>query len=75
MKIITTYIKWLAITLLLFVSGFNLGSQYIENGGNVFALDWSIPLICWLGSWIIHELSRLFFAEAKLHVMSQQGNK
>jgi hypothetical protein len=74
MKTIMTYMKWAAMTLLLFISGFHLGSQYIDNNGNVFALDWSIPLICWLGAWIVHELSQLFSVNNELHILSE-GNK
>lgn len=62
MKEITNHIKWSAITLLLFLSGFALGSQFIENGRNVLAIDWSLPVICWLASWIIYEVTELFHA-------------
>lgn len=72
MKQITISIKWFIITMLLFLSGFNFGSQFFEHGGNLFALDWSIPLLCWLGSWIIHELSQLFFTETRLSVPSDK---
>jgi len=62
MKEITNHIKWSAITLLLFLSGFALGSQFIENGRNVLAIDWSLPIMCLLASWIIHEVTELFHA-------------
>jgi len=60
MQEITNNIKWSAITLLLFLSGFSLGAQFIENGQNLLNVDWSLPLICWLSSWIIYEVTQLF---------------
>ncbi|MGV6808786.1 MAG: hypothetical protein ACWA5U_02820 [bacterium] len=60
MKEITNNIKWSAITLLLFLSGFSLGAQFIENEQNLLHIDWSLPLICWLSSWIIYEVTQLF---------------
>lgn len=62
MQEITNNIKWSAITLLLFLSGFSLGAQFIENEQNLLQIDWSLPLICWLSSWIIHEVTQLFNA-------------
>ncbi len=65
MKDFVSIVQWSAVSILLFLSGFELAAQHIGNNLAWSEINWSLPIFYWLLCFFIIHFKRLVTFEKR----------